>query len=1027
MFNRFLQFFLTNARLNYLLFFLIFAVGIFAYMKTPKEIFPTFELDKISISGSYSGASVDILNRMAVTEIEDEVKSIDGITDMTTVISPGRFTIVLELQKGKNRYNIADKVKDAVALTKSNLPSDMDEPTVRVIETTRNLMDITILSENQPLSRLKTLSKQLESKVMSVSGVAETTIYGDSDMFYEVLLEDNKIQAFGLNKASVVSAIANLSYIFPIGKIEDSSNKHYFVSTYNGKKTDTAFADTVIGVGDQRIPLKQIATVKKRYEDASTLFSVNGKQAVNLVIKQDPSGNALEIDKRIQQLVAQLQKNSDDVTYMIKDNDSERIKDRLNIVISNILLGVIMITILVAFFVNTRLSLIIAIGIPTSFVMGALYFWLSGYTINMVSLVGVLIALGIIVDDAIVVSENIQQHLEEGYSPKDAALMGARDMFKPVTIATVTTLFSFIPILMISGTLGEVIKLIPIAFSALVVASLVESFVFLPIHASHMLKSDAKVLSWDKVNHYYSRIIHLLVRYKKTFLLTFVILVPVLTVLAVKTSKFQMFPSFDASKVNITVKTDVNTKVEESFAIVQEIEKDILQKKEEFFIRSIGSVAGYRRDSAGNSESYPYVMYITLELEKLKPMNFVDKFITPYLSFYYDSEGRVRDKTSQQISRELREFLKQKDYKSRYDLTEISVVERKVGPVKTDIQVGLVSDNSQLVRSSIAQLKERISGIEGVKSVSDSSNNGVDEIKLRVNGYGERLGLDEQTIGSYLSNLYLSKKISTAFDEKQMLDIKVESLNKDDYRQFVNTEIALPSGELVRLSEVCDFEITQAFEKVTKDNGEINFYVFANVDTKKITATEVLARIEPLLKSFRQEGVKVVLKGEEEKKKELKNDMIGASGLTIMLIMIAMLYLFNSFKQAFMVMSIIPFSFLGVLLGHKLMGMNLSMPSIIGGLGLAGVVINDGIIMMTYLRKSTNLEHMFDFAKKRFRPIVLTSVTTLIGLSSLIFFPTGQAAIFQPMAVALGFGLAWGTVLNLLYLPALYALLHRLK
>jgi multidrug efflux pump subunit AcrB len=1027
MFERFLRFFLENARLNYLLFILIFAIGIFAYTKTPKEIFPTFELDRIVVSGSYGGASVDILDKMAVSELEKDIKSIEGIEEMTTVVVPGRFTIVVELQKGKDRYNIADKVKDAVSLNLSNLPSDMDEPSVRVPETTRNLMDITLLSNKVGIDVLKDLAKEMELKLMGVPDVSEVTIYGDSDRFYEVLLDDIKIDAYGLNKNSVVSAIANLSYTFPIGKIEDSSKQHFYVSTFNGPKTQDAFENAIVSVDGQKIKLSQIAVVKKRYEDSATLFSVDGKRAVNLVVKQGESGNAIEISKAIQKLVASTQKTTDEVEYIIKDDDSERIKDRLNIVISNIMLGVILITILVAFLVNTRLAFIIAIGIPTSFVMGALYFWLSGYTINIVSLVGVLIALGIIVDDAIVVSENVQQHLEEGYSPKEAALMGAKEMFTPVTIATFTTLFSFIPILMISGTLGEVMKLIPIAFSALVIASLVESFVFLPIHASHVLKTKSKVLSWEKVTEVYSKVIHLHIKYRKTFLLTFIIIVPLLTVLFIKNSKFQMFPSFDASTVNITIKNDVNTKVEESFAIVQAIENDILALKDEFYIKHISSVAGYRRDNAGNTENYPYVSYITLELHKEKPQNFVDKFITPYLSFYYDPEGRIRDKTSQEISRHMREFLQEKDYKKLYNLQEINVVERKVGPVKSDIQIGLANKNSTLIREQVTQLRQAVEKIKGIKSISDSITDGVDEIKIKVNKYGQEIGLSERVIGQYLSDYYLSKKVATSFDADEMLDIKIQSLQKDDLERFKEIKIPVSQDKFVRLQDVAEFHTVKTFEKLTKDMGDTNFYLFANVDTKFITATEVLEQVQPLLNTIEESGTKVVLKGEEEKKQELRNDMIGATALSLTLIMIAMLYMFNSFKQSLIVMSTIPFSLLGMLIGHQIMGMNLTMPSIVGTLGLAGVVINDGIIMMTYLRLAKTKEELHIYAKKRFRPIILTTVTTLVGLSTLIFFPTGQAAIFQPMAVALGFGLAWGTVLNLLYLPALYAVSHKLK
>ncbi len=272
--------------------------------------------------------------------------------------------------------------------------------------------------------------------------------------------------------------------------------------------------------------------------------------------------------------------------------------------------------------------------------------------------------------------------------------------------------------------------------------------------------------------------------------------------------------------------------------------------------------------------------------------------------------------------------------------------------------------------------------------------------------------------------MYLERKIALSFDAQNLLEIKIKSDNKDSIESFKNYELPLGDNRQVLLKDVVEFKVIKSFEKVIKDFGEKNFYIYANVDPKILTANEALAKIQPLLDGAKKDGIKLKFKGEKEKQKDLKNDMMAASGLAMILIMLSMLYLFNSFRETLMMMSVIPFAFLGVLIGHFMLGLNLSMPSIIGMLGLSGVVINDGIIMMMNLKKANNMEDIYYFAAKRFRPIVLTSITTLIGLSSLIFFPTGQATIFQPMAIALGFGLAWGTVLNLLYLPVLYTFLN---
>lgn len=1026
MFEKILRFFVENSRMNYTLFFLIFAIGIWSYTKTPKEIFPNFDLDMISIKGSYVGASVDILDKMAVTEIEDNLKNLDSVDTMSTIVSPGRFTIVLELKKGKNKYQEADKIKDVITLIKTNLPSDMDEPSVNTLDRSRALVDISVTSEKLSIDELKPFADDFKSKLLTIDGISEITIFGDSDKYFEVLLDERKIDALNLNKSDVFAVIGNLSYIFPIGKIEDPK-KHYYISTNNGAKNAEDFGNTLIKVSNKAVYVKDIATIAKKYEDSSTLYSFNGQNALSLEIVQSDTADAIKIVNEIRKILPNIKTNNPDINIAIANDNSERIVDRLNVVTSNILLGIILIAILVALLINARMSVIIVLGIPTSFVIAAIYMYFFGYTINMISLVGVLIAIGIVVDDAIVVSENIQQHIEEGYEPKEAAIMGAKEMIKPVTVASITTLFSFLPILMISGTMGEVMKLIPIALSALVVASLIESFIFLPIHAAHTLKSGSKVTSWEKANAVYNKIIHFFMNWKKTFIAIFIILVPFLTYKFISDSRFQMFPKFDASDVKITLKANANTTLEEAFKIVSSIESDLLQKSDEFYIRNINSIAGYRKDVGNNTENFPYVMYMTVELQKLKAMNFLDKYITPVLSFQYDEEGRTRELESDNVSLKLKDFLIEKDYKNKFKLDEIEVLEKKVGPIKADIKIGIVTPNDQKAISAIERIDAELKKIKGIKSSSNSLKFGIDEIKVKVNPYGEQLGLTESFIGNYLSNLYLLKKKAVSFDEKEMLDIKIQSQNKDDYESFRNTKIPLPSGSYVTLYEVVELNTLKAFEQLLKDEGIKNFYVFANVNPDIITSTEVIAKIKPLLDELEKDGVKLVFKGEAEKKAELKRDMLLATVLALVLIMLSMLYLFNSFRETFIVMSVIPFSILGVLIGHQVMGLNLSMPSMIGALGLAGVVINDGIIMMTYLKKAKTIDEIFMRATKRFRPIIITTVTTIMGMMSLILFPSGEAVIFQPIAIALGFGLAWGTVLNLIYLPVLFTLTHKLR
>jgi len=259
------------------------------------------------------------------------------------------------------------------------------------------------------------------------------------------------------------------------------------------------------------------------------------------------------------------------------------------------------------------------------------------------------------------------------------------------------------------------------------------------------------------------------------------------------------------------------------------------------------------------------------------------------------------------------------------------------------------------------------------------------------------------------------------------MDIKTEDSAKDSIATFLDFSIALSDGRYVKLSEIAEITQIRDYEKIDKLNGNIIKTVYANIDKRKITSQEVLDILEPTLNEIRNSGVDIALLGEKEKNQQLKDDMKKAVLLALFLIFLTLLLIFSKIKYVLMVMSVIPLSILGALLGHKLLGINLTMPSIIGILGLAGVVINDGIIMLDFLHGTHKIDEFLKRAKLRLRPIVITSVTTFLGLFTLIFYATGQAVILQPIAISIGFGLIWGTVLNLIYLPTLYALVNKIE
>ena len=1024
--NKFIEYFIKNTRLNYMLLVFLAYMGYNAYANIPKEIFPNVELDKISVLGAYSGTSASVMDKMAVRDIEDELSNINGIDKTETTITPGTFAIILTLNESVNKINTLSRVKDAIATTRQYLPSDMNEPIAKLLDKSKSLIKLSLASDKLSRGELTVVAKEIKSKLSKIKGISEILIRGDSKEEVSISIDSDAVLAYDIKHSSLQKAISELSYIFPIGDIEQSGNFVY-ISTVNGKSNAKEWEESILHVDEKYVKLGDIATVKVEYPQTDTLATFNNKPTITLKISKGDRGDSILLSKKLRDKVKSLQKNYKEVEFYFYQDTSKPVKNRLDTIISNLMFGLILVFLSMYILINLRIAIIVALGIPFSFIIGLLFIYYMGYSINIVSLLGALIVIGIVVDDAIVVSENIQRYIDEGMDNYNAAITGLKEMLLPVSLATISTVVAFLPIFMMHGEIALFIILIPITVVMILIGSLLESFLFLPLHAQEFLRKSNNLIDWTPFQNLYARVLVFLINYKKTFVLMFLILIPIATVITAKSMKFQFFPNFDGNYIYISGKLDINTPLETTYKIASKIEAEMMMHKKEFSLKSISSVVGYRRSLSGETQRNNSVFMITMELYDRKDTNFINKYINPILNFSFDFNDpeKIRDKQTFELSPRVKEIIN--PYIARYNMQELGVMEDKPGLIRSDIQINLSGSNDEALQSGIKKLEEKLKSIDGIKNYSDNIKYGKLEYKLKINSYGESLGLSEASIARVLSSYFLEKRQATTFNDRGVMEIKTKDKNKDNTSTLLDFNIALGDGRFVKLTEVASIIEIRDYEKINKLNGDIIKTVFANVDKRHITPQEVLDMLEPTLVEISNAGVEVNLLGEKEKAKQLKNDMKKALVLAMFLIFLTLLLIFSKMKYAFMVMSIIPLSVLGALLGHKLLGINLTMPSVIGILGLAGVVINDGIIMLDFLHGTHKSEDFFIRAKLRLRPIVITSITTFLGLFALMFYATGQAVILQPIAISLGFGLVWGTVLNLLYLPTLYAMVNGIK
>ncbi|EQB35524.1 acriflavin resistance protein [Sulfurimonas hongkongensis] len=1033
MIRRFIEFAIDKPLLNHIFLAFILSLSIFAYINIPKEIFPPMNMDKVIVSGGYAGTSANVLDKMVVKTIEDGLQNVDELKKIETTIKNGSFSIISDIKTGSENSTVLSDVKDVISSVRKDLPADMAEPIAK-IQLHNFPLVLIALAGDKSKKELLLLAEELKTELSRIKDLNEVTIRGDADDEMVITLKEQKILAYGLNPSLVVASLKKISSIFPIGTIKERG-KHLYISTFNGEKTKKSVEDTIISVGSSRVRIGDIADIEFKLSDESELSHYNGVRNVSINVTKSENGNAIALVKQIREILKEKSQNSVGVSYDIYTDTSIWIKNRLNTVFTNISFGLMLVFVAMLIFINRGIAVVVAIGIPVSFMIGLIATNIMGDSINMLSLLGALIALGMLVDEAIIVAENIYRHLEEGMERREAAIVGSIEMFPAVLTATLTTIFAFLPMLLLSGEMGMFIKIIPIMITVLLLSSLFEAFYFLPLHAYDFLKVSKKESFtsrlWKNANRWHSNILHFFFRQKWLSLIVIVSSILLLTFVFIKSSKFQLFPDFDNTQVYIYGKVDVNSELEDTEKIITELESELLANTNEADFSSITSVIGFKMDAKNMVETGDNYFQIFIDLKERAPSNIFDTYISPYLSLEYDADALTRQKSAQDIAKDIEKIVEPfREMKQGNNplYEELVVKVPDAGVVASDIEISLSGKSEDEILKGVKYLSNALQNIKGVNNISDDANPGEKELKLRVNEYGQELGFNEELISQELRAYYLKGEYAKMFNDEGLVRIRIESGINQEIDSIQNLEVQIPSTDkFIALHEVCEFIMIQGFVALKKEDGIRIRTVMASLDKKLLTSSEAMKELEPTFTKLKEDGYKIDIKGEEKENTKNIKELLQSAVIAIFLIFITLVWLFDSIKKSLIVLSTIPLVLLGVFFGHWVMGINLTMPGLIGIVGLAGVVVNDGLIVVSFITKSDNTEELMRRAATRLRPILLTSLTTVLGLSTLIFFASGQATILQPMAISLGFGIAWATVLNLIYLPLLYAVVFKIK
>ncbi|MCH9814024.1 MAG: efflux RND transporter permease subunit, partial [Epsilonproteobacteria bacterium] len=616
-----------------------------------------------------------------------------------------------------------------------------------------------------------------------------------------------------------------------------------------------------------------------------------------------------------------------------------------------------------------------------------------------------------------------------GKTTYQACLDGVSEILPVLFASMLTTVVAFLPLMMLSGGLGLFVKIIPLMVIILIISSFLESFIFLPLH---YLNVDQKFSDkqrnwrdqfWDVINRQYQKSLYWMMRWRYSALVIFVVMTLVLTVVLSKSAKFQLFPEFDAMSIYVTGKVKHN---DTKFTAKQTelLESLFLAKLNPEDVASVHTLVGMKTDGRGSHEKAKNLFTITLNLHPKRSEDFFNRVINPWFVLFGDVKQQpTRKLAAKELRREIEKIFT--EYSSQMDdFVHTSINIPQTGVVQSDIAIQISDHDDQKIHETLGVLKDEIAKIEGVYNIKDDMKYDNIDLQIDINSYGKQLGFTQMDIIRSL-RLYVEKdKFSKVLTrENEFVELKAGFLSTNNLDSFTNLQLRVPQSEKrVVLNDIATLWYIKKATVIKKENFEKRYTLQASLDKKIITSRVFYKKMNPLLKRLKNEGIKIIIKGEAQKKKEMQKDILKSVIFSLFGILLILTWVFKSFRLSLYALTPILLSLPGIFIGHMILGLNLTLSSILGGVGLIGIIVNDTALMLSFLQKSKDLNSLIAQATLRVKPILITSITTMLGFSTLIFFASGESLLMQPLAVSIGFGLIWATVVNLFYLPLGYSL-----
>ena len=1020
--------------------FLIFG-GVGAY-KLNSSFFPLVDSKNISINVTYPGASPQEVEEGIILKIEDNLKGLNGVDRVTSTSRENSGNINVEIEKGKNIDFMLLEVKNAVDRVPT-FPVGMEPLIVSKLEALRPTVTFSISGNNIPLATLKQIGRQVENDLRGIDGISQIQITGYPEEEIEIAINETNLLAYNLSFAEVSQAVNESSLITTGGTIK-TSTEEYLIRANSRSYYANELSNLIVksDPSGRIIRLKDIAKVQDKFSETPNANYFNGNLSINVTITSTNTEDLITSADKAKEYIIDFNQKYDNVEINIIRDLSITLVERTNLLTENAIIGMILVLMFLSLFLNTRLAFWVAFGLPIAF-LGM--FMLAGYfnvTINVLSLFGMIIVIGILVDDGIVIAENIYQHYEKGKTPEQAAIDGVMEVLPAIVSAILTTILAFSIFLFLDGGIGEFFGEVSVVVILTLAVSLVEALIILPAHLAHskalrkqnntpkaglagafqkifsklryINKLGDAIMRWLR-DTLYSPSLRFALQHKFfTFSIFVVFLILTYGSFGGGIIRGAFFPQIASDQVRISLNMPNGTNEKVTDSIISLIEQRAIEVTDQISEEYFGSDGEKQLvkniiKNVGPGSSSASLSINLLEGEE-RPNEITSRLVT----------NRIQERVGLIFGVESLVFGSGGNFGG------------------SPVSISFLGNNITELKAVKTALKERLENNVLLKDVTDNDPAGIKEIRIKLNETAYALGLNLRTVMTQVRAGFFgsqAQRFQRGQDEIRVW-IRYNRENRSSIKSLDNMRILVPNGGRIPLKEIASYEIARGDVAINHLEGRREIQVSADIkDPKKTSATDIMDEIKNEIMPKILAKYPTVTPSFEGQNREFSklNDSLKPVGLIVLLLIyIVIAFTFRSYSQPLLLLFLIPLSLPAVAWGHWIHDFPVNVLSMLGIIALIGIMVNDGLVLIgkfnNNLREGMTYDNaLYEAGRARFRAIFLTSITTVAGLAPLIFEESRQAQFLIPMAISIAYGIGFATVLTLIVLPIFLAFSNSVK